>query len=92
MGEIEFGCPGTKVEPLRLIELTLLKQRVAAVYQVNNCSRKLLRVIVISQDVEQTLTRWTMIGLDEFAFTAREADAVPDIEAACATRHCYIKM
>lgn len=92
MGEIQFGCPSTEVETLRVVELTLLQQRVATVYQINNRSGELFRVIVISQNVEQTLTRWSVVNFDQLTLATREADAVSDIEFTRAIRHCYDRM
>jgi hypothetical protein len=88
VGKVEFGRPGTEVKPLRVVEFTFLEQCVTAVDEVNNRSREFFRVLIVGQYMEQTLSRRSMVDLDEFAFTASEADAVSDIKITCAIRHC----
>jgi hypothetical protein len=75
------------VETLWIVELTVLKQCVTTVYQVYNRSGELFRVIVVSQNMEQTLTRWSVVDFDQLTLTACEADAVSDIEFTRAIRH-----
>jgi hypothetical protein len=80
------------METLWIVELTFLKQRAATVYQVNNRSGEFFRVILVGQNMKQTLTRWSVIDFDEFTLAARKADAVSDVEVTRAIRHCYDRM